>query len=312
MKKKTIFTLKKKRMNSTKKLVVILGPTACGKTSLSLEIAKKLNTEIISCDSRQFYKELKIGAAPPTIYEQKLVKHHFIQHLSINQNYSIGQYENDAIKKITQLFNKYDYLILVGGSGLYIDAICNGVDEIPNINKKIRETINEEFDEKGLEWLQKKIFEIDPEFYIKTDIKNPQRLKRCLEVFRGTGNKLSSYHKKKKKKRDFQIIKIGIKTDREDLYKTINKRVDRMIYDGLVEESKSLIKFKDKNGLNTVGYKELFNYFDSHLELDEAIEEIKKNTRRLAKRQLTWFRNDKTINWFLNREKNKIIDTILK
>ena len=146
MKKKTIFTLKKKRMNSTKKLVVILGPTACGKTSLSLEIAKKLNTEIISCDSRQFYKELKIGSAPPTVDEQKLVKHHFIQHLSINQDYSIGQYENDAIKKISQLFDKYDYLILVGGSGLYIDAICNGVDKIPNVNKEIRERINEEFD----------------------------------------------------------------------------------------------------------------------------------------------------------------------
>lgn len=299
-------------MSTTKKLVVILGPTACGKTSLSLEIAKKLNTEIISCDSRQFYKELKIGSAPPTLDEQKLVKHHFIQHLSINQDYSIGQYENDAIKKISQLFNKYDYLILVGGSGLYIDAICNGVDKIPTINKEIRESINEEFDKKGLEWLQKKILEIDPDFFKKTDIKNPQRLKRCLEVFKGTGNKLSSYHKKKKKKRDFQIIKIGIKTDREDLYKTINKRVDMMINDGLVEESKSLIKFKDKNALNTVGYKELFNYFDSNLELDEAIEEIKKNTRRLAKRQLTWFRNDKTINWFLNSEKNKIIDTILK
>ena len=173
------------------------------------------------------------------------------------------------------------------------------------------EAINEEFDEKGLEWLQKKIFEIDPEFYSKTDIKNPQRLKRSWRFLK---QQEINYHHiiKKEKKRDFQIIKIGIKTDREDLYKTINKRVERMINDGLVEESKSLIKFKDKNALNTVGYKELFNYFDSNLKLDLAIEEIKKNTRRLAKRQLTWFRNDKTINWFLNSEKNKIIDTILK
>ena len=174
--------------------------------------------------------------------------------------------ENDAIKKISQLFNKYDYLILVGGSGLYIDAICNGVDKIPTINKEIRESINQEFDKKGLEWLQKKIFEIDPEFYSKTYIKNPQRLKRCLEVFKGTGNKLSSYHKKKKKKRDFQVIKIGIKTDREDLYKTINKRVDMMINHGLVKESKSLIKYSSNQNMHVFHFSALNSSISGSLE----------------------------------------------
>ena len=299
-------------MSTTKKLIVLLGPTASGKTSLSIEIAQKLNTEILSCDSRQFYKELKIGAAPPSKEELAIVNHHFIHHLSINENYSIGQFEKDAIAKITELFKAHNYLLLVGGSGLYIDAICNGIDKIPNISKNVREKINNEYEKNGIYWLQEKIKKIDPDFYKSADISNPQRLKRCYEVFHQTGKRFSTFHKKEKKKRNFEIIKIGIKTDREQLYKKINTRVDKMIKNGLVNEAELLRKFSKKNALNTVGYKELFNYFDQNIELDIAIEEIKKNTRRLAKRQLTWFRKDKNINWYLKSEKNKIIEAILK
>ena len=299
-------------MSTTKKLIVLLGPTASGKTSLSIEIAQKLNTEILSCDSRQFYKELKIGAAPPSKEELAIVKHHFIHHLSINENYSIGQFEKDAIKKITELFKAHNYLLLVGGSGLYIDAICNGIDNIPNISKNVREKINNEYEKNGITWLQEKIKKIDPDFYKSADINNPQRLKRCYEVFHQTGKRFSTFHKKEKKKRNFEIIKIGIKTDREQLYRKINTRVDKMIKNGLVNEAELLKKFRKKNALNTVGYKELFNYFNQNIELDIAIEEIKKNTRRLAKRQLTWFRKDKNIHWYLKSEKNKIIKAILK
>ncbi len=297
-------------MNITKKLIVLLGPTASGKTSLSIEIAQKLNTEIISCDSRQFYKELKIGAAPPTQKEISLVNHHFIQHLSINDNYSIGQFENDAITIITELFKTHDYLILVGGSGLYIDSICYGIDKMPNISNETREKVNSNYLEKGIIWLQQKVNRIDPVFYKTVDINNPQRLKRCYEIFLETGEKLSSFHKKKKKNRNFEIIKIGVKTNRESLYKKINSRVDQMINNGLIDEAKSLIKYKDQNALNTVGYKELFNYFEKKCELDFAVEEIKKNTRRLAKRQLTWFRRDQSINWFLINEIDKIVKFI--
>ena len=299
-------------MSTTKKLIVLLGPTASGKTSLSIEIAQKLNTEILSCDSRQFYKELKIGAAPPSKEELAIVNHHFIHHLSINENYSIGQFEKDAIAKITELFKAHNYLLLVGGSGLYIDAICNGIDKIPNISKNVREKINNEYEKNGIYWLQEKIKKIDPEFYKSVDINNPQRLKRCYEVFQETGKRFSTFHKKEKKKRNFEIVKIGIKTEREQLYKKINSRVDKMIKNGLVNEAELLKKFSKKNALNTVGYKELFNCFEQNIELDIAIEEIKKNTRRLAKRQLTWFRKDKNINWYLKSEKNKIIEAILK
>ena len=243
------------RMNTIKKLFIILGPTASGKTALSILLAEKLNTEIISCDSRQFYKELKIGAAPPNKEQLQKIKHHFIQHLSIKENYNTGQYEEDAIKKISSLFKKYDNLILVGGSGLYIDAICNGIDNIPQTPQKIRDRINNEFSEKGITWLQEKIKEIDLDFYKKSDNKNPQRLKRCLEVYQNTGKKISSFYKKEKIKRDFKIIKIGISTERETLYNRINQRVDQMIKSGLIDEAKELFQFQKFNALNTVGYK---------------------------------------------------------
>ena len=299
-------------MNTIKKLFIILGPTASGKTSLSLQIAKELKTEIVSCDSRQFYKELKIGTAPPSPEELKNTKHHFIQHLSIKENYNTGKYEEDAICKITSLFNKYDNLILVGGSGLYINAICNGLDDIPQIPQKIRDRINNEFLEKGIGWLQEKVEEIDIDFYQKSDANNPQRLKRCLEIYTYTGKKISSFYRKEKIKRDFKIIKIGISTDREILYNRINQRVDQMIKNGLIDEAKGLFQYQKFNALNTVGYKELFDFFEKKINKETAIKEIKKNSRRLAKRQITWFKRDKQINWFNLDQKDEIIKFILE
>jgi len=299
-------------MNTIKKLFIILGPTATGKTALSILLAEKLSTEIISCDSRQFYKELKIGAAPPSKEQLQKIKHHFIQHLSIKDNYNTGQYEEDAIKKISSLFKTYDNLILVGGSGLYIDAICNGLDNIPKTPEEIRDRINNEFTEKGITWLQEKIKHIDVDFYKKSDINNPQRLKRCLEVYQNTGEKLSSFYKKEKIKRDFKIIKIGISTERENLYNRINQRVDQMVKSGLIDEAKKLFQFHKFNALNTVGYKELFDFFDNKLDKETAIEEIKKNSRRLSKRQMTWFKRDKQINWFKINQENEIIKFILE
>ena len=300
------------KKNTTKKLFVILGPTASGKTSLSIRLASKLKTEIISCDSRQFYKELKIGSAPPSAEELKKTKHHFIQHLSVKDNYNIGKYEEDAINKISSLFKKYNNLILVGGSGLYTDAICNGLDDIPQTPQKIRDRINNEFLEKGINWLQKKVKEIDIDFYQKSDTNNPQRLKRCLEIHANTGKKISSFYNKEKTRRDFKIIKIGITTDREILYDRINKRVDQMIKNGLVAEAKGLLQYQKFNALNTVGYKELFDFFNKKSDKETAIQEIKKNSRRLAKRQITWFKRDKQINWFSLEKEDEIIKFTLE
>tara|TARA_Y100000385_G_scaffold128131_1_gene133342 strand:- start:128 stop:1030 length:903 start_codon:yes stop_codon:yes gene_type:complete len=299
-------------MNTIKKLFIILGPTASGKTSLSLQIAKELKTEIISCDSRQFYKELKIGTAPPSSEELKKTKHHFIQHLSIKDNYNTGKYEKDAISKISLLFKKYNNLILVGGSGLYINAICDGLDDIPQTPKKMRDRINDEFLEKGISWLQKKVKKIDIDFYQNSDPNNPQRLKRCLEIHEYTGKKISSFYNKEKIKRNFKIIKIGISTDREILYNKINQRVDQMIKSGLIDEAKELFKYQKLNALNTVGYKELFDFFKKKIDKETAIEEIKKNSRRLAKRQITWFKKDKQINWFNMDQKDEIIKFTLE
>ena len=299
--------------NSNKKnLIVIAGPTAIGKTSLSIKLAKKLKTEIISCDSRQFYKELSIGTAVPSQDELKKIQHHFIQNLSIKERYNIGEFEKDAILKIKSLFKKHNNVILVGGSGLYIDAVCKGIDALPDISREIRKNINTQYKENGLEWLQNKVKELDPEYFEYVDTKNPQRLIRSLETYTASGKKISSLHKKKNKKRDFNIIKIGLEIDRELLYRKINSRVDKMINDGLIEEAKKLIKYRHYNALNTVGYKELFDFLDGNSNLEIAIEKIKQNTRRLAKRQITWFKRDKSINWFTIEEYQAIVKTILQ
>ena len=291
---------------STKKVVFIVGPTAIGKTALSIKLAQHFNAEIISCDSRQFYKELLIGSAPPSPKELKEVQHHFIHNLSISQSYNAGKYEIDAINKIAEIHKTNDYVIVVGGSGLYADAISKGLDKMPEISEKTRKKLNSDLKERGLEWLQDKVKNIDPEFYNSCDIKNPQRLLRCLEIFQETGKKLSSFKTKNIKKRPFEIIKIGLNIDREKLYSRINKRVDFMMECGLLEEVSSLIDFQSLNSLQTVGYKEIFSFINNECTLQEAVEKIKQNTRRFAKRQLTWFKKDKEVNWFEPQEYDKL------
>ena len=296
----------------TKKIVVIVGPTAIGKTKLSIKIAKILNTEIISCDSRQFYKELKIGSAPPSKEELSEIKHHFVHNLSVDNEYTSGQFEIDALKLIKKIHQKKDIIIIVGGSGLYIDAICKGFNKIPKISEKIRKKAILDYKKNGLEWLQKTIIEIENNNYLDYDLNNPHRLLRVLEVFLETGKKLSSYKKNKIENRPFEIIKIGLNTERSLLYKNINKRVDKMIKDGLINEVKSLANYRHKNALQTLGYKELFAFLDNEYPLHEAIEKIKKNTRRFAKRQLTWFRKDKKIKWYRTDQVEEIKKFILK
>ena len=293
-------------MKNTKRILVIVGPTAIGKTRLSIELAKALNTEIISCDSRQFYKELLIGATPPNPKELSEVKHHFIQHLSVENDFNAGQFEIDAIAKIEELHKTKDTIVIVGGSGLYIDAICKGFDEIPKINNELRIRLNQEFTEKGLVWVQDVIQKVDPEFYANCDKQNPKRLLRALEVYKTTGEKFSSYKTQSPKKRPFEIIKIGLNIDRELLYKRINTRVDRMLENGLLEEVQTLLLFQEKNALQTVGYKEIFTFYNNECTLEQAVINIKRNTRRFAKRQLTWFRKDENTKWFEPHQINEI------
>ena len=284
--------------NKNKKIIMIVGPTAIGKTGLSIELANALNTEIISCDSRQFYKELKIGAAPPNHKELEAAKHHFIHHLFVTEDYNAGEFETDAIAKIKELHKTKDTIIAVGGSGLYVDAICKGFDKMPEIPDQIRITINSKLIKNGLVWLQEEVKKVDPEFYTYCDQQNPQRLLRALEVFIATGKPFSSYKSAKPKYRPFEIIKIGLTTEREILYKRINTRVDKMLEKGLLEEVELLIPFQNKNALQTVGYKEIFSFFNNDCTLEKAVKNIKQNTRRFAKRQLTWFKKDKDTTWF--------------
>ncbi len=280
-----------------KKIIVIVGPTAIGKTEYSIKIAKKYRTEIISCDSRQFYKELKIGTAPPNDKQLKEVKHHFIHNLSIHDNYSAGAFEKDAIKKIQEIHKKKDNIILVGGSGLYVDAVCNGFNIIPTVSKEIRQDINLLYENKGIEWLKEKVKNIDPNSFTKQNYNNPQRLLRILEVYYQTKKPLSFFHNNKKKEREFIIQKIGLKIEREKLYDKINQRVDKMIKNGLVKEVTNLKQYKNINALQTVGYKEIFEFLENKISLENAIEKIKRNTRRFAKRQITWFKKDQSISW---------------
>lgn len=281
-----------------KYLITVVGPTAIGKTAMAIKLARHFNTEIISSDSRQFYKEMSIGTAVPSEEELTSAPHHFIQHKSIFDPYSVGKFERNAIKKLKELFKKHDVVIMAGGSGLYVNAVIDGLDDFPTIDDSVREKLNVELKEHGIVSLQEKLKESDPKHYKNMDIENPQRLIRALEVCIGTGKPYSSFLKKKEIARDFTSIKIGLTADRDIIYDRINRRVDIMINDGLIDEAKSLYKYKDLNALQTVGYKELFSYFSGEGDLDFAISEIKKNTRRFAKRQLTWFKKDKNILWF--------------
>ncbi|AMC09987.1 tRNA dimethylallyltransferase [Lutibacter profundi] len=284
-------------------LITIIGATAIGKTALSIKLAQYFNTEIISSDSRQFYKEMKIGTAVPTIKELTSVKHHFIQNRSIFDNYSVGQFEKDALKKLQNLFLKNNIVVMVGGSGLYTQAVIDGLDYFPEINPEIRLKLIKQLENGELNLLQNKLKELDIESYNIIEIENPHRLIRALEICIGTGKPYSSFKNKSKEKRNFIPIKIGLEADRELIYSRIDKRVDLMLQEGLLEEAKELYKYKNLNALQTVGYRELFNYFDGNFTLEFAIDEIKKNTRRFAKRQLTWNKKDTTIHWF-NFEEN--------
>jgi len=296
-----------------KYLITIVGPTAIGKTNLSLELANYYNTEVISADSRQFYKEMTIGTAKPSSKELNDVKHHLINNKSVTETYQLGEFEKDTIDIIKNIHKKSNIAILVGGSGLYIDAIIYGLDEIPKIENGLRELLNNEFKTKGIIYLQSKLKKLDITTYNSIDLKNHRRIIRALEVTISSKKPYSSYLKKTKINRGFKVIEIGINTDREILYKRINKRVDKMIENGLVNEVKQLLMHKKLNSLNTIGYKEIFSYLDGNISLGFAIEEIKKNTRKFSKRQMTWFRSKKDIIWFTQNYKVKnIIKTIDK
>ena len=280
-------------MMISKKLIYIAGPTGIGKTDLGIDIAKKLKTEIISCDSRQFYKELKIGTSPPSEKQLNEIKHHFIHNKSIHDVYNIGLYEKEATKVIKELFNENDKIILVGGSGLYADSIIYGIDNFPNVPAKIRDKIINQYNSNGIEYIQNRLKLLDTEYYNKIDINNTNRIIRALEIIEYTGNTFSSYRTNTIKKRDFESHIIIIECEREKLYSRINKRVDLMLKAGLEEEAYNLKDNKDLNTLNTVGYKEFFNYFENKISYSEAVEKIKQNTRNYAKRQITWLKKYK-------------------
>ena len=281
-----------------KYLISIVGPTGIGKTSLSLKLASYFEADIISADSRQFYKEIPIGTAAPTATELNVAKHHFIHHKSIKDSYSVGTFEKDANAQIEQSHLLNQVVIMVGGSGLYVDAVIKGFDNFPDVNPEIRTQLNQELDTNGIEALQKELKELDPESYDSIALKNPHRLIRALEICIGTKLPYSSFLNKKKTKKSFKTISIGIKAERSLIYERINNRVDQMIESGLLEEVKAVFEHRNLNALNTVGYKELFHYFDGEWTLDFAISEIKKNSRRFAKRQLTWFQKNKKTKWF--------------
>jgi tRNA dimethylallyltransferase len=298
-------------------LITIIGPTAIGKTALSIQLAQHFNCEIISCDSRQFFKEMTIGTAVPNQEELAAAKHHFIQNKSIFESYNVGDFETEALSKLSELFQQSNVQIMVGGSGLYVDAVLKGFDEFPDINPEIRTTINNEYEHKGICYLQDQLELLDNEYYQKLKnenpqtLVNPQRMKRFVEVCLGTGKPYSSFLGKRKNERNFIPIIIGLEADREIMYDRINQRVDIMMDQGLLKEAEELYTHKSLNALQTVGYRELFDYFDNKITLDFAIEEIKKNTRRFAKRQLTWFKRTNNVLWFDYKTNPKpIIDSI--
>ena len=298
---------------NTKNLITVVGPTAIGKTALSIKLARQYNAPIISCDSRQFYKETTIGTAVPTLEEQSQAPHYFIQDRSIFDDYNVGQFEKDALNKLDELFESHNVVIMVGGSGLYVDAVLKGLDYFPEINPEIRKQLNLDLEEKGISSLQVRLKEMDLETFDSIAIDNPHRVIRALEVCIGSGSTYSSLKNKPKKPRNFNSIKIGIKADREIIYERINRRVDIMMKEGLLDEAKQVYPHKELNALQTVGYRELFSYFDDEFTLEFAISEIKKNTRRFAKRQITWFKKDTETIWFdYLTDANQIFEKISK
>jgi tRNA dimethylallyltransferase len=292
----------------SKTIIVIAGPTAVGKTSLAIELAKHFNTEIISADSRQCFTELNIGVAKPSVQQLSEIKHYFVNSHSIHDDVNAATFEEYALQSAREIFLRHDVALMVGGTGLYIQAFCNGLDEIPRIPSDIREAIKENYEGLGLAWLQEQVRTSDPEYFKTGEIENPQRLMRALEVKTGTGKSIRQFQQNKKASRDFSIIKVGLQLPREQLHSNIHYRVDEMMKHGLLLEVKSLMAFQSLPALRTVGYTELFAFLENRISLDEAVDLIKKNTRHYAKRQLTWFRKDDSVTWVTPYEKQKIID----
>lgn len=295
---------------SDKRLIVITGPTAVGKTDLCLDIAQKLDIPIINADSRQLFKELRIGTAAPTTEQLARVRHFFVGTLHLTDYYSASMYEQDVMSLLDDLFQKSDYALLSGGSMMYIDAVCNGIDDIPTVSNDIRLTLKQRLTKEGLPTLVEELRKLDPEHYAIVDRQNPRRVVHALEICHMTGRTYTSFRKAEKKQRPFTIIKIGLNRDREELYQRINLRVDAMMKEGLLKEVEELREYRELNALNTVGYKELFDYFDGRWPLSEAVERIKGSTRRYARKQLTWFRRDQKMRWFHPNEKQNIMTYI--
>jgi tRNA dimethylallyltransferase len=283
--------------SGNKTCIVIAGPTAVGKTSFAIQLAQQLSTQIISADSRQCFKELNIGVAKPSPEQLQLVKHYFINSHSITEEVNAVVFEQYALQKVNEIFAQHDTAVMVGGTGLYIKAFCNGIDAVPAVDLAIREKIIAAYELQGLEWLQKEVQENDPDYFAKGEIKNPQRLMRALEVKLSSGRSILDFQTQQKKQRDFNIIKLGLELPKEELYKNINSRVDEMIAQGLTKEVEGLYQYKNLNALQTVGYKELFDYAYGVLPLEKAVEQIKLNTRHYAKRQMTWFKKDVELKW---------------
>ena len=296
---------------SVKRLLVIVGPTAVGKTAVSIFLARKLGTEIVSADSRQLYREMRIGTARPSEEELAAAPHHFIANRSIHEEYNAARFGEEALQVIHSLFESYDTVIMCGGSGLYVKAVCEGFDEIPDVPEEVREELNEGFKNHGLEWLQEKMQRLDPDHYKDIDQQNPIRLIRALEVRISTGMSIRSFQTKQKRAHAFTIVKIGLELERDELYRRIDARMDRMIEEGLFEEAQSLYPFRDHNALQTVGYREVFDYMEGKYDKEETIRLLKRNTRRYAKRQLTWFKKDESINWFNAFDLEKVENFVL-
>lgn len=291
-----------------KTLIIVTGPTAIGKTRIAIETAKFFHTEIVSADSRQIYRELSIGTAVPSPEELAEIKHHFIHSHSILENYNASRYETEAIGLLENLFNIYDAVVMTGGSMLYIDAVCSGIDTMPDVDPELRDNLKTRLKEEGIESLRLQLKKLDPDYYSRVDLKNPSRIVHALEISLMTGKPYSSFRTSPKKERPFTIIKIGLDCGRTELHRRINRRVDQMLEAGLEDEARKVYPLKNLNALNTVGYREFFTCFSGEISKEKAIEWIKRNTRRYARKQLTWFRKDPEINWFHPDEPKKIIE----